>query len=70
MSKKEAAPKVHLHHLPKQYRIAGGMARARGMTRRGYTRPMAEAHSEFEEWRKQGFKGAWWWQYFAKKEEG
>jgi hypothetical protein len=23
--------------------------------------PMLEAHQEYELWRKQGFKGAWWW---------
>lgn len=50
--------------VPKSVRIQGGMARARGFTRHGFVRQMAEAEADYQEWRRTGFKGAWWGQYF------
>jgi hypothetical protein len=63
-----AETKAPLSHLPKQYRIIGAMGRLRGNTRKAFTRPMSDAHRNYESWRKSGFNGAWWWQYFKKSE--
>lgn len=67
MTKKKSEDVVRKRHavsVPKAARIQGGMARARGATRHGFVRAMAEAEGNYQEWRRTGFKGAWWWQYF------
>lgn len=40
----------------------------RNGTKRGYLRSMTEATANYESWRRDGFKGAWWWQYFKRAE--
>jgi hypothetical protein len=64
MSKtKSEAAKVAVHRvaLPK-----GVKQQAVRMTsgRRGFLRSMTAAEGNYQEWRRGGFKGAWWWQYF------
>jgi hypothetical protein len=62
MSKtKSEATKVHTTALPK-----GVKQQATRMTsgKRGFLRSMTGAEANYQEWRRSGFKGAWWWQYF------
>lgn len=64
-SKKEDAKVVKaVVSLPKSVRVIAARGRVRGLTRKSYTRPMVEAEANYQEWRRSGFKGAWWWQYF------
>ena len=35
-----------------------------GLTRKQENRIMLKAEAEYEEWRKGGFKAAWWWRHF------
>jgi hypothetical protein len=64
--KAEATEKVAKHkvHVPKSVRVMATMGRMRGNTRKGFVRAMADAEGNYQEWRRTGFKGAWWWQYF------
>lgn len=36
--------------------------------RRGFLRGMTAAEGNYQEWRRSGFKGAWWWKYFKGKD--
>lgn len=63
MSKKsDAAVKaVHAVKLPKGVKQ---QAVAMKSGKRGYLKAMTAAEGNYQEWRRGGFKGAWWWQYF------
>lgn len=50
--------------VSKPTKIASMLGRNRGQTRKSFLKPMAEAEDNYQSWRKAGFKGAWWWQYF------
>lgn len=49
--------------LPKEVKIAALAGKGNGRTVREFTRPMTDAIRNYSEWRRQGFKGAWWWHY-------
>lgn len=63
-SDEQKATRTHAVALPKSVKIQAALGRLRGYSRKSFTRPMAEGEANYQEWRRAGFKGAWWWQYF------
>ena len=60
----EVANRVHAVKVPKAVKVQATLGRLRGNTRSGWLRQMAAGETGYQEWRRGGFKGAWWWQYF------
>jgi hypothetical protein len=62
-AKKDDAAKAAAHRvaLPKGVKNQANVMKS---GRRGFLRSMTAAEGNYQEWRRSGFKGAWWWQYF------
>lgn len=57
--KSDAEVAVHLVKARRSAKVVGA-------GNRGTIRILADAEDAYQAWRKQGFKAAWWWQYFSK----
>jgi hypothetical protein len=74
MSKNKAAPAakekvVHLHKASKSSKIQSILAPRFGISKKLSQRVLNDADASFEEWRRDGFRGAWWKRYFKNEAE-